>query len=98
MADGPFHLAVKGSIEATVLDLLRETVRDATTNNPLASVNLERMVDVGPHFERLSPTLQNKAREDWLDSDFLTEWVNGIAGLRIIPADSELGANMLALV
>ena len=52
---------------------------------------------MGPHFERLSPPLQNKAREDWLDSDFLTEWVNGIAGLRVIPADSELGANLLEL-
>jgi hypothetical protein len=97
VADGPFHLVVKASGEEAVLDLLRQTVQDVTTKNPLASVNLERMVDVGPHFERLSPTLQNKAREDWLDTGFLTEWINGITKLQVVPTDSELGANLLAL-
>ena len=97
VTDGPFHLAVKSNNDEAVLGLLRQTVQEVTTKNTLASVNLERMVDVGPHFERLSPTLQNKAREDWLDVGFLTQWITGIAELRIIPADSELGTNLLTL-
>lgn len=95
--DGPFYLAVKGSVEETMLDLLRNAIQDVIATNPLATVNLERMVDVGPHFERLSPMLQNRACEDWLDASFLREWINGVTRLRIVPPDSELGSDLLAL-
>jgi hypothetical protein len=56
------------------------------------------MVDVGPHFQQLSPALQNRAREDWLDSGFLENWIEGVQGLRMIAPDSELGTSLMALV
>jgi len=69
-----------------------------TLANPLASLAPERMVDVGPHFQQLSPALQNRAREDWLDSGFLENWIEGVQGLRMIAPDSELGTSLMALV
>jgi len=98
VVDGPFHLAMKGSTETNVIEQLGQAVRDVTLTNPLASLAPERMVDVGPHFQRLSPTLQTKAREDWLDKGFLESWMGGIRELRMIPPDSKLGTDLLALV
>lgn len=97
VVDGPFHLAVKGVAEDGFLELLRQTVNGVASNNPLASITPEHMVDLGPHFDQLSPTLQNKAREDWLDVEFLDNWIKDIRGLQLIPTESALGADLLTL-
>jgi hypothetical protein len=98
VVDGPFHLTMEGSTEESVLEIIRQAVHDVTVANPLASLAPERMVDVGPHFQQLSPTLQNKSREDWLDRGFLEDWIEGVRRLRMIAPDSVLWTSLLALV
>lgn len=97
VVDGSFHLAVKGITEDGLLELLRQTVKDVASKNPLAAIMPEKMVDFGPHFEQLSPMLQDKARKDWLDVEFLENWIKGIRELQTVPTDSELAADLLAL-
>lgn len=98
VADGSFHLTVEGISVDDVLDLLRQAVTDVTTNNPLAKINLERLIDIGPHFKLLSPTEQAKAREDWLDAEFLREWINQIDNVRVVNVSSPDGIDLLALI
>jgi ATP-dependent Lhr-like helicase len=96
--DGSFHVTVQMDDEGKLLSLLREVVEDVISRNPLATLNTERMVDLGPHFRCLSPGLQGKAREDWLDKAFLRNWCNNLSQLRNVSADSELADDLLALV
>jgi hypothetical protein len=95
---GSFHLKVALTDERQLLSPLREVVKDAIRNNPLGMLKTERMVDLGPHFRDLSLSQQIKAREDWLDQGFLRTWCEGLTELRMVPADSDLAADLLELI
>ena len=84
--------------ESRLLPLLLNAVQEADVNNPLSLLKPEKMVDLGPHFRHLSPTQQSKAREDWLDSQFLRSWFEQISEVRRIPSDSELCAELMSLM
>ena len=60
VVDGPFHLALTRITENELLELLRQTVKNVASKNPLACHHAERMVDLGPHFVQLSPTLREQ--------------------------------------
>ncbi len=96
-SEGSFHISV-GCDDTRLLSLLQETVRDAETNNPLSMLKPEQMVDLGPHFRYLSPTQQSKAREDWLDLEFLRSWCERITQVRVIDTASEVGAELSSLL
>jgi len=98
VTDGSFHLTVVLDDEGKFLTLLREVVQDTIDQNFLGELKTERMVDFGPHFRYLSPVHQSKAREDWLDQTFLRNWCDGLSELRMVPEDSEMGADLLELV
>ena len=98
VVDGSFHLAVKDCSEEALPDLLRQTVQHVVARNPLPSIRPERMIDIGPHFKHFSPSQQAKACEDWLDKGFLEKWVGDVKEIRTVPVDSDLGADLLALV
>jgi ATP-dependent helicase Lhr and Lhr-like helicase len=98
VAEGAFHLTVLLADEGGMLALLREIVQDALNSNPLGTLKTERMVDLGPHFRHLSPDQQKKAREDWLDQDFLRAWCEAIRELRMVPSDSGMAADLLELI
>lgn len=96
---GSFHLTLElKSGESDLLHLLWKTVQDVTTNNPLSGMPTERLVDLGPHFKCLSSQFQTKAREDWLDQDFLRSWCAGITEIEHVAADSELASKFIALL
>ncbi|HIO21030.1 MAG TPA: hypothetical protein EYN18_01350 [Nitrospirales bacterium] len=97
VADGSFHLTVESKSVDDVLSLLRQTVDDVTTNNPLAKMNPERLIDIGPHFKYLSPSEQAKAREDWLDAVFLKKWMEGIDSVQLVEASTPTGMDLIAL-
>lgn len=97
VTDGSFHLTVENIAVNDVLSLLRQTVDDVTANNPLAKMNLERLIDIGPHFKYLSPSEQAKAREDWLDSTFLKNWIEGIENVQVVDANTPTGIDLIAL-
>jgi hypothetical protein len=93
VSEGSFHLTVMSADEEKLLPLLRDVV----CNNPLGTLKTEQMVDLGPHFRHLSPDHQTKAREDWLDENFLREWCDGLTELCMVPGDSEMAADLLEL-
>jgi hypothetical protein len=98
VADGAFHLTIKDGQEKSVVPMLRKAVDDVLLKNPLGTMAVERMVDLGPHFECLSPSQQAKACEDWRDGDFLRRWVDGIREVKMISAGSALGDDILSLI
>jgi ATP-dependent Lhr-like helicase len=98
VAEGSFHLALTVRANENLIELLKVTVTDVISNNPLVDLPVNRFVDLGPHHRYLSPSMQRKACEDWLDSSFLTEWSNGLSRTEIVEEDSSLGADLLALI
>jgi hypothetical protein len=82
---------------AAIPGLLQQAVSSILERNPLGEISVDRMVDLGPHFCRLSPSLQRTAQEDWLDADFLREWRHRISEIRIVDLDSEMGQDLLEL-
>jgi ATP-dependent Lhr-like helicase len=97
VAQGSFHLTVMLAEEGRLLLLLSEIVQEVIGNNPLGTLRTERMVDLGPHFRQLSSDHQGKAREDWLDQDYLRAWCEGLVEVRMVPADSQMAADLLEL-
>lgn len=97
MIDGSFHLTIESKSVDDLLSFLRETVEDVTTNNPLARINPERLIDIGSHFKCLPPSEQAKAREDWLDSSFLKKWIERIDYIQVVDAATPPGIDLIAL-
>ena len=96
-SEGPFYIEISCD-EATLINLLREAVHEAEMHNPMSMLKPEQMVDAGPHLRELSPTMQDKAREDWLDVEFLRCWSEHLAGVRVIESDTTMGAELLSLL
>lgn len=90
VAEGSFHLTVAADPEVDLIALLRQSVTDALANNPLGDMPTERLTDLGPHQKVLSPAMQRAACKDWLDSQFLTAWVDNIHKVQSVLTDSEL--------
>lgn len=97
VTEGSFHLTIKDGQEGSIGQTLHRAVDDVLLKNPLGAMAVERMVDLGPHFNCLSPSFQNAAREDWLDGEFLRNWIEGIREVKLIPAGSPLGDDLLSL-
>ncbi|MCA9087258.1 MAG: DEAD/DEAH box helicase [Planctomycetaceae bacterium] len=97
VTSGSFHLAIGKKHIDDVLVLFQKTIEDVTENNPLDRVYPERLIDIGPHFKRLSPSEQTKAREDWLPLEFLNNWVKGIKDVRIVDVNSPEGMDLISL-
>jgi hypothetical protein len=96
-SEGPFHIEISCD-ETALIPLLRETIRETEKYNLMPMLKPEQMVDAGPHLRHFSPTLQDKAREDWLDMEFLRCWSEHLNGVRLIDSDSTLGAELLRLL
>ena len=83
-----------GSIQAT----LHKCVGRLTDGRVSQQVPVESHTDVGPYFQNLSDSLQKLARQDWLDHEFLTEWLNRVTEVELVPLNSDLGQDLLAIV
>lgn len=84
-----FSVELRGVLAADVLQKLRASIRRAVGTAVMAEVPVERLVDIGPHFRLLSPEEQSRARHDWLDEGFLTQWNDSIQAVEVIgPEDS----------
>jgi ATP-dependent Lhr-like helicase len=98
VADGAFQLSIRNGDETGIVGALHNAVEDVLLKNPLAGMAVERMVDLGPHFDCLSALLQSKSREDWLDSDFLRKWIDGIQEVKIVDPGSSLADDLVSLI
>lgn len=97
VTESPFYIAMKCD-ESRVIPLLREAVQEAEVNNPLSYLKPEQMVDLGPHLRHLTPAGQEKARQDWLDMDFLRVWIERVTAVQTISPASDLGKHLLSLL
>jgi hypothetical protein len=97
VSDGSFHFALMLDDDHRVLPEIKEIVNDIIGNNPLGAMTTERMVDLGPHFRHLSESQQAKAREDWLDKDFLRRWCDNLTEVCFVAAESQVGVDLLEL-
>jgi ATP-dependent Lhr-like helicase len=97
VSEESFYLSISCD-DSSVITLFREAVQEAETNNPLSTLKPEQMVDLGPNFRYLSTTQQCKAREDWLDTQFLRAWCDSISQVRRISPDDSLSAELVSLM
>ena len=82
---------------ADSLQKLRASVRRAVGTAVMAEVSVERLVDIGPHFRLLSPEEQSRARHDWLDEGFLTQWNDSIQAVEVIGPEDMRFSDLMTL-
>lgn len=92
-----FALLLRGILASRLITLIREAAFSLSTQNPLFSVAVESIVDVGPYFRLLSADAQTAARRDWLDSQYITCWVETLEDVVTIEPQSALGTDLIAL-
>lgn len=80
-----------------VIGLLQDAAETLEHQNPLEQFPLARVVDVGPHFQFLSPEAQKAARRDWLDLLYIRNWTSGLIDVLKTELDSEIGRDLMAL-
>lgn len=97
VSEYPFHLTIACD-ESSLMQLIRDVVRETERNDQLGVVNPEQMVDLGQHFRHLSHIQQGKAREDWFDNAFLQAWFGRISEIRSIIPEDELGMELLSIM
>jgi ATP-dependent Lhr-like helicase len=81
-----------------LLPQLKEAIDTLARDSSIGPVSVERLVDLGPHFDRLSPEGQQQARQDWLDLDDLRCWLQRLDRVEIIPSGSAMWGDLMALV
>ena len=92
-----FSLELRGVHAADSLQKLRASVRRAVGTAVMAEVSVERLVDIGPHFRLLSPEEQSRARHDWLDEGFLTQWNDSIQAVEVIGPEDMRFSDLMTL-
>ncbi len=95
---GAFGLTIENRPSADALPIVKQAVDAILSDNPMDRLKVERMVDVGPYFADLTPGLQELARKDWLDAEFIQRWLAGITRTDLVSTDTQLGADLLELV
>jgi Lhr-like helicase len=94
---GAFHVSLAVDSQRDLLQMLKESVVGILAHNPLPDLGIERMVDLGPHWQYLSPDMQRYGKADWLDRDYLHDWSSNLNHLREVSPSSDLGVNLLDL-
>jgi len=85
-----FSVVIKDVVPERALELVAGSVDAMKEHNPLGSTKLERIVDLGPHRDWLSDQTLKRAREDWLDHDFLNEWISRIEDVMVLSPGDKL--------
>ena len=94
----PFALGLPADQSASVLKVLQKCVSRLAYREIAQQVVVESHADVGPYFRLLSDSIQKLARQDWLDYEFLKRWVDQITEVDLIPLDSHLGQDLVAMI
>ena len=94
----PFGLCLSADQSSTVQAVLRRCVSRLGDGVISREVHVEQLADVGPYFQDLSDSTQQLARQDWLDHEFLVRWLDRITEVQIVPLDSDLGQDLLAVI
>lgn len=92
-----FALFLRGISENGAIEALKDSVSRLRARNPMGSIAVERLVDLGPYLGDLMGEQQEEARKDWLDIQFMEQWASGLRSTRLVAADTDLGREMLAL-
>lgn len=94
----PFGLCFSADQCSSLQGVLQRCVSRLADGVVSRQVRVERLADLGPYFADLSDSTQQLARQDWLDHEFLVRWSDQISEVEIVPLDSELGQELLAVV
>lgn len=95
-----FAVRIDGVPGTEVLKSLVRAVSIAPQAEGLAGLRPERLSDLGPYFDELSPESQVRARRESIDFDFLSNWAASVSVLREIPpgtAEEEILASLAAV-
>lgn len=95
---GAFHIRASTVAVDSAIELLRKASALTVAKNPMAEIDLGKVVDLGPYFDYLTPRSQRLAQQDWLDVRFLTSWAESLHQSVEITVDSDIGRDLLVLV
>jgi len=94
----PFGLCLPADQSTSIQSVLQTCVTRLADGGLSQQVSVEKHADLGPYFKQLSESPQKCARQDWLDCEFLKGWVSQITQVDLVPLDSELGQDLLAVI
>jgi ATP-dependent Lhr-like helicase len=94
----PFGLCLPAAQSTSVQTVLQKCVARLADGGLAQQVPVERHADVGPYFQNLSDSVQKFARQDWLDHEFLKRWIDQITEVELVPLNSDLGQDILAVI
>ena len=94
---GDFAIFVEGLGAPAVAAEILSCTRQALATNCLGSERVEGMAQLGPHLRYLSDQQIERAREDWLDVEYLTRWIDRLGEPTVVDSASAMGADLLAL-
>jgi hypothetical protein len=80
------------------LSTLKQAVINLSKDNPFRDKRFEYRLDLGVYYRYLSSELQQQCRIDWLDTEFITAWIESKNSIRVEDAQSELGLALQKLV
>lgn len=81
------------------LDLfeLRKAIKMIGSPDWASEVRMEGIADLGPHMKLFSETAKAAARADWLDQDYLAQWMGGLSSIKILEQEDPLHDDVAAL-
>lgn len=92
-----FSIHIRGVEAARCLDRIKEAVTMGRVRNPLPDKAVEKVIDIGPHFELLSEAQQRSARGDWFQIEALREVVGRWSRTRVIKFGEPLAEGLRGL-
>lgn len=92
-----FSIEFSGLQPQECLKFLRDLAAGPTPENPLLNFCVERIVDLGPHFDLLTEEQKRQARGDWFQVETLQHFARNLERLRIVESDSTLGLALVSL-
>lgn len=94
----PFAIMCDNLSPELALSKLKQAVMNLSNDNPFRDKRFEYRLDLGVYYRYLSSELQQQCRIDWLDTEFLTAWIESKNSIRVEDAQSELGLALQKLV
>ena len=94
----PFGVCFSASQFSSLEAVLKRCVTRLADAEVSRQVQVELLADLGPYFQNFSDSTRQCARHDWLDIEFLVHWINLITEVELVPSDSDLGLDLLAVI
>jgi Lhr-like helicase len=92
-----FSIHFRGLQAQDCLGVFRDLAAEATPENPLLDLPVEKVVDLGPYFDLLNDEQKRRARGDWFQIETLRKFARDLEKFRLIERDCAIGFDLASL-